>query len=99
MKVPGPFNKAAFAAGQNSWTTRVKKVQDKVGPLEDSAEKLISEGCLMTETLNEYFSSVFTREEVSSLPIPETKFMDTESDDYLGQLIVTPEMVANKIKT
>ncbi|WP_166376079.1 hypothetical protein, partial [Aeromicrobium phragmitis] len=76
-----------------------QKVQDKVGPLEDSAGKIISEGCLMAESLNEYFSSVFTREEVSSLPIPETKFMDTESDDYLGQLIVTPEMVANKIKT
>ena len=38
------------------------------------------------EDLNGYFSSVFTREDISSLPVP-------------GQLIVTPEMVAKKIKS
>ena len=45
----------------------------------------------MVENLNGYFSSVFTREDISSLPIP-----DTTKLDYLGQLIV---MVAKKIKT
>ena len=47
----------------------------------------------MAENLNEYFSSVFIREEISSLPILETWFEVRESD-YLGQLIVTPKMVA-----
>ena len=28
----------------------------------------------MAENLNEYFSSVFTREDITALPIPETKF-------------------------
>ena len=28
----------------------------------------------MTEVLNEYFSSVFTTEDISSLPVPCTKF-------------------------
>ena len=46
----------------------------------------------MVEDLNGYFSSVFTREDISSLPVPGAKF------DYLEQLIVTPEMVAKKIK-
>ena len=46
----------------------------------------------MAKNLNEYFSSVFTREDISTLPVLETKF------DYLGQLIVTPKMVAMKIR-
>ena len=44
-----------------------------------------------------YFSSVFTREDISILPVLETKFVGTEFD-YLGQLIVTPTMVAMKIR-
>ena len=51
----------------------------------------------MAEDLNGYFSSVFTREDISSLPVPDSKFQEATSD-YLGQLIVTPEMVAKKIK-
>ena len=53
----------------------------------------------MAENLNEYFSSVFTWEDISALPIPETKFEEREREsDYLGQLIVTPEMVAKEIR-
>ena len=74
-----------------------QKVQDKVGPLEGSDGNIITEGFLMEENLNEYFSSVFTREDTSALPVPETKFEGRESD-YLGQLIVTPKMVAKKIR-
>ena len=67
-----------------------QKVQDKVGPLEDSDGNIITGGFLMAENLNEYFSSVFTREDISALPVPDTKFKGRESD-YLGQLIVTPK--------
>jgi len=52
----------------------------------------------MADNLNHFFNSVFTLEEVGSLPISEPKFKKTEADDYLGILFVTPEMVANKIK-
>ena len=53
----------------------------------------------MAENLNEYFSSVFTREDISILPVHvlETKFKGREFD-YLGQLIVNPTMVAMKIR-
>ena len=43
-----------------------------------------------------HFSSVFTRENTSSLPVPETKFNGSEGE-MLGQLVVTPEEVASKI--
>ena len=51
----------------------------------------------MAEELNNmHFSSVFTREDTSSLPVPETKFKGSEGGK-LGQLVVTPEVVASKI--
>ena len=51
----------------------------------------------MAEVLNEYFSSIFTTEDVSSLPVPFTKFVGNKSE-HLGQLFVTHEMIAKKIK-
>ena len=50
----------------------------------------------MAKELNMHFSSVFTREDTSSLPVPETKFKGSEGE-RLGQLVVTPEVVASKI--
>ena len=49
----------------------------------------------MAENLNGYFNYVFNREDISSLPIPDAKCQEAKSD-YLGQLIVSPDMVANK---
>ena len=74
-----------------------QNIRDKVGPPEDSAGNIISQGFLMAEDLNGYFSSVFTREDLSSLPVPDTKFQE-DTFYCLGQLIVTPEMVAKQIK-
>ena len=74
-----------------------QNVHDKVGPLEDSAGNIISQGFLMAEDLNGYFSSVFTKEDISSLPVADAKFQGAKSD-CLGPLVVTPELVAKKIK-
>ena len=41
----------------------------------------------MAEELNMHFSSVFTREDTSSLPALETKF-ETSEGERLGQLVV-----------
>ena len=43
-----------------------------------------------------HFSSVFTREDNSSLPVPETKLKGSEGE-RLGKLVVTPEVVASEI--
>ena len=59
---------------------------------------IITQGFLMTEELNMHFSSVFTREDTSSLPVPETKFNGSEGE-RLGQLVVTPEWGATMICT
>ena len=73
------------------------KVRDKVGPLENNSGNIISDGFQMAEILNEYISSVFTTEDISSLPVPFTKFEGSKSE-HLGQLFVTPEMIAKNIK-
>ena len=71
-------------------------VRDKVGPLEDNFGNIVTQEFLMAEELNMHFSSVFTREDTSSLPAPETKFKGSERE-RLGQLFVIPEVVASKI--
>ena len=73
-----------------------QNVRDKVGPLEDNAGNIITQGFLMAEELIMHFSSVFTREDTSSIPVPETKFKGSEGE-MLGQLVVTPEVVVSKI--
>ena len=75
--------------------TKTKRTGEKVGPLKDSAGNIISQGFLLAEYLNGYTSSVFTREDISSLPVPDVKFQKRTSD-YLEQLIVTP--VARKME-
>ena len=49
----------------------------------------------MAEELNIHFSSVFTRKDTSSIPVPETKFKGS-AGERLGQLGVTPEVVVSK---
>ena len=73
-----------------------QNVRDKVGPLVDNAGNIITQGFLMAEELNMHFSSVFTREDTSLIPVPETKFKGSEGE-RLGQLVVTPEVVVSKI--
>ena len=57
-----------------------QNIRDKIGPLEDSAGNIISHSVLMAEDLNGYFSSVFTRKDISSLPVPDAKFQEAKSD-------------------
>ena len=61
-----------------------QNVRDRVGPLEDNDGNIITQGFLMAEELNMHSSSVFTREDTSSLPVPETKFKGSEGE-RLGQ--------------
>ena len=52
----------------------------------------------MAEELNMHFSSVFTREDTSSLPVcPTRNKVQWIRGERLGQLVVTPEVVASKI--
>ena len=86
------YSKSFYAYVRSKQTVR-----DKVGPLENNGGNMISDGFQMAQVLNEYFSSVFTTEDISSLPVPFTKF-EGNTSKHLGQLFVTSEIIANKIK-
>ena len=58
---------------------------------------MISDGFQMAGVLYEYFSSVFTTENIISLPVPFTKFEGNKSE-HLGQLFVTHEIIAKKLR-
>ena len=62
-----PDSKSFYAYVRSKQTVR-----DKVGPLEDDVGNIITQGFLMAEELYLHFSSVLTREDTSSLPVPET---------------------------
>ena len=51
----------------------------------------------MAKDLNEYFSPVFTKGDISSLKVPVRKFEGDESNQ-LGQLFVTHKKTSKKIK-
>ena len=70
-----------------------QNVRDKVGPLEDNAGNIITHEFFMVEELNMHFSSVFTREDTSSLPVPETKC--SGPGEMLWQLVVTQEVTSS----
>ena len=46
----------------------------------------------MEENQNEYFSSVFTKEDINSLPLHPRKFEGDEAQ-HLGELFFTPEII------
>ena len=72
------YSKSFYAYVRNK-----QNVLNRVELLEDSAANIISQSFLMVEDLNGYFSSEFTREDISSLPVPDAKFQEVKSD-YLG---------------
>ena len=53
-----------------------QNVREKIGPLEDNSGNIITHGFVMAEELNMHFSLVFTREDTSSLPVPENSSKD-----------------------
>ena len=60
--------------------------------MENNSGNIISDGFQMAEVLNEHFSSVFSTEDTSSLPVRCNKF----EGDYLWQLFVTPKMIEDE---
>ena len=92
-KLAGNIKNKSFYA----YVRSKQNVRYKVGPLENNRGNIISDGFQMAEVLNEYFCSPFTTEDISSLPVPFTKFEGNKSE-HLGQLFVTPEMIAKKIE-
>ena len=66
----------------NIKSDRVYSELDKVGPLLHNAGYIITQVFLIDEELNMHFSSVFTIEDTSALPVTETKFNGTQGKGW-----------------
>ena len=71
-------------------------VKDSIGPLKGNNGTVISNNKEMAESLNEYFSTVFTLEDTNALPATEQLL--EEGKTRLEQLVVIPGMIEANIK-
>ena len=84
-------NPKAFFAHVNSR----KPIKSNIGPLKDRDNKTISNDEEMANTLNEYFTSVYTEEDTSEIPSAPIIYQGNEP---LRKINITEEMVRNKLK-
>ncbi len=59
-----------------SYIKKKTKSRPSIGPFKDKNEKVVTEDQEMAEVLNEFFSSVFTKENTTN--VPEAENMETE---------------------
>ena len=76
-----------------SYVKSNQRSKDTVEPLKNDRGKIIMKNEQMFTVLNDYFLSVFTKEDVDSVPISQQMFQGTEKDKLLD--IVKQDMVQN----
>ena len=67
-----------------------------VGPLKDNDGIVITKSKEMADSLNIYFSSVFTLEDKNNLPVQQPLLADNV--ECLTHMLITPAMIVTKIK-
>ena len=70
----------------------------KVGPIKDSLGSLVTKDKGVFCLLNNYFSSVFTLEDIQDIPEPIKHFKGDMDTEGLLISLTTPELVANKLE-
>ena len=68
----------------------------KVGPLKDSTGSIISDSRAIADLLNNYFSSVFTVEDLSFIPNASSKF-DFNNSEILSEILIDEKLVEEKL--
>ena len=81
-----------------SYVRSKQRTKEKVGPLKDKGGEIIKDDRLAANLLNEYFSSVFTKENYTNAPLPKQIFQGNMQSDGLLGIEITEVMVANKLE-
>ena len=71
--------------------------RDKIGPLKNDRGEMIMKDEQMCTVLNDHFLSVFTKEDVENVPIPQQMFHGTENDQLLD-IVNKKDMVQQKLE-
>lgn len=68
----------------------------RVGPLKDSSGSVISDPKVIADSFNSYFSSVFTLEDLSDIPEPNSSF-NFSNAEFLRELPIDEKLVLDKL--
>jgi hypothetical protein len=79
-----------------SYANSRNRAINKVGPLKTNNDKIINDNTEIASSLNEYFSSVFTVENLTSLPNAHQFFTGNQSE-AMSTVIITEDIVLNKL--
>ena len=71
-----------------AYARKKQRTRDKVGPLKNNDGVIIEDDMETATVLNDYFGSVFTKENSLNLPVPKQMFLGSENDK-LTDIIVT----------
>ena len=69
-----------------------QKFKDKVGPLIDNSGEVVIEDGAAAKILNDYFGSVFTKENTNNIPEPKNLY-NGKDDEMLSDIICNKECV------
>ena len=64
----------------------------KVGPLKDNLGNIITDNKVTADIFNDYFASVFTREDTNNIPVPDQIFVGSKSE-YLSDISIDEHVV------
>ena len=73
------------------------KTKDKVGPLKDENGKLVLDDKDRAQLLNTFFSSVFTKENMTQIPEVKNRDNTGGEDEKLNEIKIDSIMVFNKL--
>ena len=77
-----------------SYVRNKQRTKDKVGPLKDHSGKIILDDKDAANHLNDYFVTVFTKENGSNIPILENRIKE---EDNLNKIVIDENMVKKKL--
>ena len=74
-----------------------QRYKDKIVPLKNDRGETIMKDEQMCTVLKDYFLSVFIKEDVENVPIPQQMFHETENDQRL-YIVIKKDMVQQKLE-
>ncbi len=74
-----------------------QRCKERVGPLKDSTGNVLTDDKLTADLLNEYFVSVFTKEDLSDIPEPEKVFVSSSIYEGLNNVEINEVLVYKKL--
>ena len=80
-----------------AYVSSKRRCKVKIGPMRNNSGDLINDRVTQANMFNNYFSSVFTKEDLHNIPIPTNLFNDLECNS-LHEIFISEKMVLEKLE-